>query len=161
MTGRMAGARENGVSPWEGDGLTRDAEETRQFAQTLARAVGPGTIFALHGDLGAGKTCFVQGLGLAWNVREPVCSPTYVLVHEYTGDVPLIHVDLYRLRGSEDALALGWDEMMECGAVVAVEWADRAEGLFPPGTVHVELRLAEDVRGDGRRIRVWREPLRS
>lgn len=141
--------------------LTRTAEETRQCAERLARACGPGAIFALHGDLGSGKTCFVQGLGRAWGVHEPVCSPTYVLVHEYEGNQPLIHIDLYRLEGADDVLALGWDEMIESGAVVAVEWADRADGLFPPETVHVELRMAEESGKNARRIRVWRERVPS
>ena len=137
--------------------VTRTADETRQCAARLARACGPGAIFALHGDLGAGKTCFVQGLGSAWGVSEPVCSPTYVLVHEYDGEWPLMHIDLYRLNGPDDVLALGWDEMMESGAVIAVEWADRADGLFPPETVHVELRIADECGRNARHIRVWRE----
>ena len=137
--------------------VTRTADETRQFAARLARACGPGAIFALHGDLGAGKTCFAQGLGNAWGVHEPVCSPTYVLVHEYEGERPLVHIDLYRLNGPDEVLALGWDEMMESGAVIAVEWADRADGLFPPETVHVELRIADAYGRNARHIRVWRE----
>ena len=117
--------------------VTRSPEETQALAASLARELGPGSVLALHGELGSGKTCFVQGLAMGLGVTEPVNSPTYTLVNEYRGSLPLYHVDLYRIRQPSEVLSLGLDEYLYGDGVVAVEWAERAESLLPAGCRHV------------------------
>lgn len=132
--------------------LVSGVEGTHAVAAGLASALRPGAVVALHGDMGAGKTTFVQGLGLALRVREPVTSPTFALINEYRGDLALFHVDLYRLQGEIEAESIGLDDCLSGGGVTLIEWAERAAGLLPPDTVHVEI-----LRGDGpedRRIRI-------
>ncbi len=123
----------------------RSVEETWQAAAEVAAALRPGMVIALHGDLGAGKTTFVQGLGFALGVHRPVTSPTFTLSTEYpTPRFTLVHMDLYRLGGPDDLLAIGFPEYLETGAVVAVEWPERAGDLIPPDALHVRLSLTDD-----------------
>ncbi len=123
--------------------LSESAEQTQAVAASLARRLPAGSVLALHGDLGAGKTCFVQGLASGLHVQQPVSSPTYTLVHEYGGDVPLYHIDLYRLQGAEDALDMGLDEYMEGAGITAIEWPERAASALPAETVHIRLEHGE------------------
>ncbi len=125
---------------------THSPEETWELAAELAGELGPGTVIALHGDLGAGKTCFVQGYAAALGIDEPVTSPTYTLIGEYQGRLPLHHIDLYRISGPEEALGLGLEEYFDAGGIVAIEWAERAEGLLPPGLLHIRIET-DDATG--------------
>jgi len=123
----------------------RSVEETWQVAAEVARQLVPGMVIALHGDLGAGKTTFVQGLGLALGLKRPVTSPTFTVCTEHrTASFTLAHMDLYRLNGPDDLLTIGYPEYLENGAVVAVEWPDRAGDLIPPDALHVRLSLTDD-----------------
>ncbi len=138
---------------------TRSPEETRGVGEALGRVLrraGPGTVVALVGPLGAGKTCLVQGLARGLGVSGYVRSPTFTLVHEHAGPVPLYHVDLYRLRPAE-ADALGLDELVDGPGVTAIEWAEHAEGPgeggrpapLPAEHLRVELAFAD---GDTERV---------
>jgi len=102
-----------------------------------------GTVFALHGELGAGKTCLVQGMAEALGVLDAVSSPTYTLINEYKTEPPLYHIDLYRIRSSHEALALGLEDYMEPAGYTAIEWAERAADLLPASSVHVRLEPGE------------------
>lgn len=135
---------------------TTSAAETQAVAARLAAEVPDGAVVCLHGDLGAGKTCFVQGLAKALGVRRPVGSPTFTLINEYRGRRGLAHIDLYRLRGAADAFGLGLEDYLEhFDGVVAIEWAERLGELMPEDCWHV--RLAEGVAGDeSRRVTVER-----
>jgi tRNA threonylcarbamoyladenosine biosynthesis protein TsaE len=114
-------------------------EETEQIGAELARSLAPGAVLALYGDLGAGKTAFVRGLARGLGIDWPVTSPTFNVVNEYPGTVPLFHFDLYRLSDAEELYDLGWEEYPERGGVVAVEWSERAEEAFPPGALRVTI----------------------
>jgi len=118
--------------------------DTHKLARHLLKQLPAKAVLALHGDLGGGKTCFVQGLAAALEIDRPVTSPTFTLVHEYRGSRPLVHVDLYRIRGPEDALMLGLEEYFESEGITAVEWAERALDLFPPDTVHLYFETIGD-----------------
>ena len=118
---------------------SKSPEETHRIAAGVAERLAPGMVLALHGDLGAGKTCFVQGMAHALGVRGPVNSPTFTLINEHAGRLPLYHIDLYRVRGSEEALGLGLDEYLHGAGVTVIEWAERAAELLPPATVHIYL----------------------
>lgn len=123
--------------------ISHSPEETRAVAARLAPALRPGSVLALHGDLGAGKTCFIQGLAEALGVTDAVSSPTYTLISEYQGRLPFYHADLYRLDDPAEALRTGLDEYLHGHGVTAVEWAERAGGLMPPHTIHVRLSAGE------------------
>lgn len=119
--------------------ISHNAEETRRAAASLKSLLKPGAVLALHGDLGAGKTCFVQGLADALGCRAPVTSPTFTLLHEYPGDLPLYHADLYRLDSAEEIQRAGISEYIGGDGVLAIEWAERAAPLLPATTIHVRL----------------------
>lgn len=131
---------------------TDSPEATCAVAAELAARLRPGAVIALHGELGAGKTCFVQGLAAALGVDRPVTSPTYTLVSEYGARLRLAHIDLYRLRGAGDALGMGLDEYLFSDGVTAIEWAERAGDLLPAHTIHV--RLAPGAAATERRIEI-------
>ncbi|MBN2703710.1 MAG: tRNA (adenosine(37)-N6)-threonylcarbamoyltransferase complex ATPase subunit type 1 TsaE [Pontiellaceae bacterium] len=134
---------------------TNSPEETWALAAELADELGAGTVMALHGDLGAGKTCFVQGLAVALGIDEPITSPTYTLIGEYEGRLPLHHIDLYRLSGPTEALGLGLEEYFDAQGITAIEWAERAEGLLPPDLLHVCIEADEQTQT--RTFRIYRE----
>ncbi len=123
--------------------LLKSPDETRAFARELAKTLAPNSVIALYGDLGAGKTTFVQGLlsGLGGDPSE-AHSPTFTYMHCYPGKLPLTHFDLYRLRSSDDFLGMGFDEAFYAGSVVAIEWPERIAALLP--SPHLEIRLSHE-----------------
>jgi len=130
--------------------VTNSEHETFAVAEKLARTLEPGAFVLLHGDLGAGKTVFVRGLAAGLGVDpDSVSSPTFVLVQQYRGQIPLVHADLYRLDGAAAVDDLGLEDLCS-GAVVAVEWAERMPRI-PTGSVSVRI---EDAGGDTRRITI-------
>lgn len=117
-------------------------EQTAALARRLVRELAPGTVLALVGPLGAGKTAFVKGLaaGLGVPPREAV-SPTFTLIHEHEGPVPLYHADLYRLTDPELVAELGLDDYAERGGILAIEWAERAGVFLPAAPITVTFRV--------------------
>jgi tRNA threonylcarbamoyladenosine biosynthesis protein TsaE len=117
-------------------------EQTAAIARRLVSTLAPGTVLALVGPLGAGKTAFVKGLAAGLGVPErQAVSPTYTLIHEHAGTLPLYHADLYRLAGSAEVAELGLDDYAERGGILAIEWAERAAGMLPAGTVTVRFEI--------------------
>jgi tRNA threonylcarbamoyladenosine biosynthesis protein TsaE len=125
---------------------THSADETRKLGRTIGAMVTAGTILALFGDLGSGKTAFVQGLARGLDVPDEyyITSPSYTLINEYPGRFPLFHVDLYRITNSVDIEDIGLYEMFDDDCVVAVEWADRMGKYLPPNHVRVEFEIIDD-----------------
>ena len=123
---------------------THSPDETRQLAARIIGTCSPGAILALHGDLGAGKTCFTQGVARALGITEDITSPTYTLIHEYEAQPPLFHIDLYRTDSPEEALNFGIDEYLESDGITLIEWAERAEGILPDTTTHIYITPGED-----------------
>ena len=133
-------------------------EETWELARRFAEELRPGDVVCLEGELGAGKTTFTQGLAAALGVSGRVTSPTFCIVQEHRfcgecprtscGDTPriplLVHMDLYRLSGEEDVEAIGWEDYLSRGAVLVVEWPDRAGGLVPQSARHICFRHGDD-----------------
>jgi tRNA threonylcarbamoyladenosine biosynthesis protein TsaE len=126
---------------------TASADETRALAAAFGRVAAVGDVLLLEGPLGAGKTVFVQGLAAGLGVAAAVRSPTFVLVTEYAGRVPLVHVDLYRIEHARGLDGLGLEER-EDDAVLAVEWGERLLDRIADG-VHARF---EEEAGGGRRI---------
>ncbi|WP_019123959.1 tRNA (adenosine(37)-N6)-threonylcarbamoyltransferase complex ATPase subunit type 1 TsaE [Brevibacillus massiliensis] len=125
------------------------AEETQQFARRLAEYLQPGDVLALEGDLGAGKTTFTQGLARGLGVAEGVNSPTFTIIKEYAGRLPLYHMDVYRVEN--DADQLGLDEYFYGDGVSVVEWASLIEPVLPEERLTVTLSVGE---GQARRCRL-------
>lgn len=131
---------------------TKSADDTRALAAELAAVARPGDLLLLAGDLGAGKTTFVQGFGRALNVEEPITSPTFVIVHTYEGAFPIVHVDAYRLEHLQELLDLGLGELLEHDGVTLIEWGDAVIPALPPEFLEVRLELGED--DDARVVRL-------
>ncbi|CAB4244562.1 tRNA threonylcarbamoyladenosine biosynthesis protein TsaE [Methylacidimicrobium sp. AP8] len=122
--------------------ISASPEETERFGRRLGEGALPGTVFALYGELGAGKSTLVRGIARGIGVWDPVTSPTFTLVHEYkSGRLPLIHVDLYRLEDPREAAALHLEEFWSDPVLVAIEWPEKIEELLPPRTERWELLL--------------------
>lgn len=104
-------------------------------------------IFAFYGELGAGKTTFIQAFCQALGVTSSVTSPTFTIIHEYTGlSYDIYHFDFYRLSNEAEALALGCDEYFDSGAYCFIEWPERIPGILPETTVHIRLQVLTDQR---------------
>jgi len=130
--------------------ISHSPEETFEFGKEFAAKLAPGDVLALSGDLGAGKTHFVKGLAVGLGIEAEATSPTFTLIHEYTGGrLPLFHIDLYRLEEPEEALNIGLDEYLDSKGVTAIEWADKFEALIPTYATKIQIRVLE---GDSREI---------
>ena len=121
---------------------TPTADDTRGAGEAIAPLLRAGDALALTGELGAGKTTFTQGVARGLGFEGHVVSPTFTLVREYSGRLPIHHVDVYRLDRVQDVLDLGLDEAAADGGVLLVEWGDVIEGLLPPDHLVVTFRLA-------------------
>lgn len=130
---------------------TETADETRAVGGAVAELLGPRDTVVLTGDLGAGKTTLVQGIGRALGVGEHVASPTFTLIREYTGRLDVAHVDVYRLERMQDVVDLGLDEVGGPDRVLLVEWGDAVEDLLPGDRLRIEL-TAPDPLSDARLI---------
>ncbi len=119
-------------------------DETWEVARQFAAELKPGDIVCLEGDLGAGKTTFTQGLAAFLGAKRAVTSPTFCLVVEHPTDrFLLVHMDLYRLHDADDVLTIGWEDYLSRGAVLFVEWPDRAGDLIPAHAWHLTFSLGE------------------
>lgn len=130
--------------------ISLSAEDTELIGEAVGRAVSPGTVLALYGDLGAGKTAFTRGLARGMGLDARVSSPTFTVVNEYMGKLPLFHFDMYRLGSADELFDIGWEDYLERGGVCAVEWSENVEQAFEPGTVRI--RIEKDAENALRRV---------
>ena len=122
------------------------------WGEALGARLAPPVVLSLTGELGAGKTSLVQSIARGYGVIEPVTSPTFALVHQYTAPASVMyHLDLYRLKGPADLMNIGWDDALSAGALVCVEWPERAGNEMPADAMAIRL---EHVAGDDERRRV-------
>ncbi len=119
--------------------VTASPEETERLGGWLAGLLVPGDVVALDGEIGAGKTCFIRGLARGLGVPRIVSSPTFVLVNQYSGRLPLFHLDAYRTESLTELLDIGFDEYVHGPGVTVIEWAARLEPLLPAGTIRVHI----------------------
>jgi tRNA threonylcarbamoyladenosine biosynthesis protein TsaE len=127
--------------------IAASPEETMAVGEKIAAGLGRGSVVALQGGLGAGKTCLAKGIARGLGIREELTSPTYTIVSEYAaGPLPFYHIDAYRLEGDEDFQALGGDDYIYGGGIALIEWSDRIPASIPPSAIRVSISLLEDGR---------------
>lgn len=118
---------------------SRSPEETQRIGEALGARLRPGDVIACIGELGAGKTCFLQGVVRGLGVREPATSPTFVLINHYEGRFPVYHLDAYRAESLTEILDLGVEEMLWGDGVTVVEWGEKLLSLLPPHAIVVRI----------------------
>jgi tRNA threonylcarbamoyladenosine biosynthesis protein TsaE len=127
--------------------ISRNPSETHLFGASIGRLVMPGDLFLLVGKLGAGKTCLAQGIARGLGIEEYIPSPSYVLIREFYGRLPLYHIDLYRLDLPQEIAGLGLDDYLYGRGICVIEWAEKGSSLMPPE--HMIIRI--DYLGDTER----------
>ena len=130
---------------------TESPEETQVLGEKLGKTLTQGDVIALIGDLGTGKTCLTQGIarGIGTAPDEVVSSPSYILINEYNGKVPIYHIDLYRLENSEEIAELGLSEYMEGDGICIIEWAERMADALPDACIKIHITLADATASHG------------
>ena len=119
-------------------------EDTLELGKRIGNAVRPGTLISLRGSLGAGKTVLTKGIALALGIGESIVSPTFTLVQEYDGRMPLHHLDLYRISGCEESEMMGGEEMLYADGVTVIEWSEKIGEMLPDSTVFIEITILPD-----------------
>ncbi len=136
--------------------VSRSVEETRIIGACLAPVLLPGDVVSLSGDLGAGKTVFVQGIAAALGYSGRVTSPTFTLVHEYEARYPIVHLDIYRLDSYQEVLDLGFEEILGPNSIVLVEWGEAVAPLLPKRSLDVALTRSPDLDASDERTLLFR-----
>ena len=127
--------------------ISRSPEDTQRLGKRIGELAMPGDILLLSGILGAGKTCLTQGIAYGLGINEYTLSPSFVLVRELYGRLPLYHMDLYRLENLEEIADLGLDDYLYGKGVCAIEWANKGLALFPRENLSIEInRLGDNER---------------
>lgn len=129
--------------------------DTVRIGKALGRGLRRGAVVAFYGDLGAGKTAFIRGVAQGLGIDARVTSPTFTIVNEYPGRVPLFHFDMYRLGSADELFEIGWEDYLHRGGVCCVEWTENVEDAIPPEAIRVEIEKTGDnsrtitVTGEG------------
>jgi tRNA threonylcarbamoyladenosine biosynthesis protein TsaE len=129
------------------DILVTDAEETIKLGEIIGKSLTPGSIIALRGGLGAGKTVLVKGVARGLGIEDEPVSPTFVIMNAYEGAIPLYHFDLYRISGADELMGIGADEFLFGEGVSAVEWAERIDEILPEYTIYIDVKIPETDNG--------------
>jgi len=139
--------------------ITNNENETVTEGEKLGQKLNPGAVVALYGDLGSGKTAFTRGIAAGLGINMNVSSPTFTIVNEYPGEIPLFHFDMYRLESENELFDIGWDDYQDRSGVCVVEWSEKVPGAFSPETISVmfeslgenqrRLNIKADIKGGG------------
>ena len=124
--------------------LSHSAQETERIGEQLASRLRPGDVLAFTGSLGMGKTAFTRGLARGLGCRGRVTSPTFTIVNEYEGAIPLFHFDMYRLGSADELFDIGWEDYVNRGSVCAVEWSERVSDALPEDTIFVDIARTDE-----------------
>lgn len=119
-------------------------KDTEKIGEEFAKGLKGGTVVAMYGDLGAGKTAFVRGMARGMGITARVSSPTFTIVNEYLGETPLIHFDMYRLTSSDELFDIGWEDYLARGAVCVVEWSENVSDAFFGDEINVRIEKTGD-----------------
>lgn len=148
---------------------TKSPSETIRVGKDIGKRLLPGDVVALAGELGAGKTQFIKGLAAGVGIENAAYlpSPSFTLIHEYAGKTPFYHIDLYRLRGEQEAGELGLEEYFQGRGITAIEWADKIPSLLPGECLFISIAYADrnirclEIAGNGRRYLNLVEQIKS
>lgn len=130
------------------------ADDTARIAAELADTLKGGEFIAMYGELGAGKTAFVKGLAKALGIDRHVTSPTFTIVNEYEGRLPLYHFDVYRIADPDEMYEIGYEDYLDAGGVCIVEWAELIEELFPEEYIRLTIKKDNEKGPDYREITI-------
>ncbi len=119
--------------------VSHGVQETEALGEKLGKTLHSGCVIAFRGGLGAGKTAFVRGLARGLGCHGRVTSPTFTIVNEYDGDLPLFHFDMYRLSNSDALFDIGWDDYLDRNGVCAVEWSENVLDAMPENTIFIDI----------------------
>jgi len=117
---------------------------TEEYGRKLAESLTAGTVVALYGGMGMGKTALVRGVAAGLGLEAEVSSPTFALVHDYGGQPPLVHFDMYRVSGWEDLYSTGFFDYLDAGAILIVEWSEHIENALPADAIRLRLQRVDD-----------------
>ena len=146
-----------GISLAERIVLSSSPEETIALGEEIAGLLHEGSVVALRGGLGSGKTCLTKGIARGLGVAEEITSPTYTIISEYQGRIPLYHIDAYRLNGEDDFFALGGEELVYGNGISVIEWSELLPNAIPETAIGIEIEFyseAGQLPGNTRRIRI-------
>ena len=129
--------------------VTNSAQETEQLGERLAAGLKGGQVLALFGPMGMGKTAFTGGLARGLGASGEVSSPTFALVHEHSGKIPLYHFDMFRVDSWDDLYSTGFFDYLESGGVLVIEWSENIEGALPEDAVRITISQGE---GENQRV---------
>lgn len=124
--------------------ISKNEQDTERIGSEFAAGLPAGTVVAMYGDLGAGKTAFVRGMARGMGLNCRVSSPTFTIVNEYLGERELIHFDMYRLSDAEELFDIGWEDYLNRGAVCAVEWSEKVQDAFFGNEIVVRIEKLSD-----------------
>lgn len=120
--------------------ISKSPAETEAFGKKIGEGLTPGSVIALYGDMGAGKTALTRGIAYGLGIVQGVSSPTFALVHEYEGRLPIYHFDMYRVNDWDDLYSTGFFDYLEAGGVVIIEWSENIESAIPDGSMRIHLK---------------------
>ena len=126
---------------WE----THSAAETEAVGETIASELRSGQVLALFGGMGMGKTAFVRGVARGMQLSAEVSSPTFALVHDYGGNPPLVHFDMYRINSWDDLLTTGYYDYLDAGAILVIEWSENVEAALPEDTIRLRISAPNET----------------
>lgn len=124
--------------------ITESPAETEAFGKRLGKVLGPGSVVALFGEMGAGKTALTRGIAAGLGIPEGVSSPTFALVHQYDGRLPVYHFDMYRVETWDDLYSTGFFDYLDTGGVIIIEWSENIENVIPENAVRIHLQRGKN-----------------
>lgn len=136
--------------------ISNSYEDTQIIAADFSKDLKSGDVICMYGDLGAGKTAFVQGLAKGLGIQEPITSPTFTIVNEYRGRLMLYHFDVYRIADSDEMFEIGYDEYIDGDGVCVIEWPQLISDILPENRYEITISKDYNESDDYRKIRIER-----
>ncbi len=125
--------------------ISHNAEETIEIGKKIGSMCKSGTVISLRGSLGAGKTVIAKGIAQYLNIEEAIVSPTFTIIQEYSGTLPLYHMDLYRISGCDEFEMLGGEEMLYGNGITLIEWSEKIEEMLPENTIYIDITILDNL----------------
>jgi tRNA threonylcarbamoyladenosine biosynthesis protein TsaE len=125
--------------------ISHNTEDTIEIGKKIGQMCKSGTVISLRGSLGAGKTVIAKGIAQYLNIEDAIVSPTFTIIQEYDGDLPLYHMDLYRISGCDEFEMLGGEEMLYGNGVTLIEWSEKIEEMLPDDTIYIDINILENL----------------